>query len=100
MRIPDRRRAASWMSEISLSLAGGSDSAALDRLAILDERPLPPAPHLLARRDGEACAALSLTTGEVVADPFRRTADVVELLRCHAAVARGPRPRRTWSSAG
>jgi hypothetical protein len=30
-------------------------------------------------------AALSLRTGEVVADPFRRTAELVELLRCHAA---------------
>jgi hypothetical protein len=31
---------------------------------------------------------MSLVTGEVVADPFRRTAEVIELLRCHAAVAR------------
>jgi hypothetical protein len=76
------------MSDISLSLAGRSDRAALERLAILDERNLPPAPHLLALRDGEPCAALSLATGEVVADPFRRTAEVVELVRCHAAVSR------------
>ena len=88
MRNPDRYRLASWMSQISLSLAGGSDRDALERLATLDERSLPPAPHLLALRDGEPCAALSLVTGEVVADRFRRTAEIVELLRCHAAVSR------------
>ena len=76
------------MSEIRLSLAGGDDHAALERLAVLDERSVPPAPHLLALRDGEPCAAMSLVTGEVVADPFRRTAEVIELLRCHAAVSR------------
>jgi hypothetical protein len=88
MNTPDRHRRASWMSEIRLSLAGRSDRAALERLAILDERSVPPPPHLLAVRDGEPCAALSLVTGEVVADPFRRTAELVELLRCHAAVSR------------
>jgi hypothetical protein len=87
MRNPDHHRVVSWMSEIRLSLAGGSDRGALERLAILDERALPPAPHLLATRDGEPCAAMSLVTGEVVADPFRRTAEVIELLRCHAAVS-------------
>ena len=76
------------MSEITLCLAGPSDRVELERLAILDERPLPPAPHLLARSDGELTAALSLATGEIVADPFRRTAEVQQLLLAHGAGAR------------
>jgi hypothetical protein len=76
------------MSEISLRLAGPIDRAELERLAILDERPLPPAPHLVASCDGELTAALSLATGELVADPFRRTAEVQRLLLAHAAGAR------------
>ena len=87
-RTPDANQIAGWMSEISLRLAGPRDRADLERLAILDERPLPPAPHLLGRSDGELTAALSLATGEIVADPFRRTAEVQRLLRAHAAGAR------------
>jgi hypothetical protein len=34
--------------------------------------------------DDELQAAVALRTGDAVADPFRRTADLVELLR-HAA---------------
>jgi hypothetical protein len=29
-------------------------------------------------------AAISLVTGELIADPFRRTAELRDLLRCHA----------------
>lgn len=85
---PDRRRISSWMSEIRLSLARPADRPALDGIAALDSTELPPSPHLIAWCDGEPCAAISLVTGKVVADPFRRTTEVVELLRCHAAGAR------------
>jgi hypothetical protein len=78
----DRHRLATWMSEITLTLAGPEDRRELERLAAVDDRPLPPAPHLVARRDHELAAALSLATGEIVADPFRRTAELQELLRC------------------
>jgi hypothetical protein len=84
-RLPDRLRLASWMSDIRLTLADPADRHDLQRLAALDEHELPPPPLLIARRDGELCAALSLATGEVVADPFRRTSDLLALLRCHAA---------------
>jgi hypothetical protein len=87
-RTPDVHRIASWMSEISLRLAGATDRAERERLAILDERPLPLPPHLIARCDGELAAALSLATGELIADPFRRTAEVQRLLLAHAAGAR------------
>jgi hypothetical protein len=85
--IADRHRAATWRTPVTLHLACASDRPALVKLAQLDSRPLPPGPHLVAIRDGRIDAAISLTTGELVANPFRRTAELCGLLRCHA----GPR---------
>ncbi|HEY3193189.1 MAG TPA: hypothetical protein VGJ61_10415 [Solirubrobacterales bacterium] len=68
----------------TVRLAAGDDFVALERLAALDSRRLPPGPHLVAERGGRIDAALSLPTGELVADPFRRTTELGELLRCHA----------------
>lgn len=81
-------RRAAWEQPVTLRLASVTDGAALDRLAQLDSRPLPPGPHLLGERDGRIQAAISLATGELVADPFRRTAELCELLRCHAGEVR------------
>jgi hypothetical protein len=80
----DTHRLAAWQSPVTVRLAASGDLGALERLAGLDSRPLPPGPHLVAERDGRIDAALSLSTDESVADPFRRTAEVRELLRCHA----------------
>jgi hypothetical protein len=77
-------RLAAWQSPVTVRLAAPADVGALERLAGLDSRPLPPGPHLVAERDGRIDAALSLSTDELVADPFRRTAELCELLRCHA----------------
>jgi hypothetical protein len=77
-----------WSSTISVRLAAAADLAALERLAGLDSRPLPPGPHLVAERDGSIEAALSLCTHELVANPFRRTAELCELLSCHAGGVR------------
>jgi hypothetical protein len=82
---------------VKLRLADRCDRRALERLAQLDSRSLPPGPHLVAIRGEAIAAALSLTTGEVVADPFQRTLELVALLRLHAGsrrVARGE-PART-----
>jgi hypothetical protein len=78
---------------LTLRIAGNGDGAALRRLAELDSRPLPPGPHLVAEREGRIDAALSLSCGEAVADPFRRTAELCELLRHHAA-SRAVSPNR------
>jgi hypothetical protein len=75
---------------VTLRIAGSADGAELLRLAQLDSRPLPPGPHLIAERDGRADAALSLASGETVADPFRPTADLCELLHRHAKTAAAP----------
>jgi hypothetical protein len=92
-----RNRLTAWERPITLRLALPADLAALQRLAQLDSRNLPPGPHLLAERDGRIDVAISLATGELIADPFRRTAELCALLRCHAgdelvAAERDPAP--------
>jgi hypothetical protein len=69
---------------VTLRNAIPADMPSLDRLAQLDSSPLPPGPHLVAERDGRIDAALSLSNRELIADPFRHTAELGELLRCHA----------------
>jgi hypothetical protein len=61
-----------------------SDMPAVWRLAALDDRRAPHAPALLAYVGTELRAALGLRDGQVVADPFHRTDDIVEMLRVEA----------------
>jgi hypothetical protein len=65
------------------------DSVPLARLAELDSAKAPLDPVLLAEAAGELVAAISLADGAVVANPFRPTADVVELLRARERQLRG-----------
>ncbi len=52
----------------------------------------------MAEADGEMVAALAPRSGERIANPFRPTADVVELLELRAAAAtRPPRTRRSYT---
>jgi hypothetical protein len=85
---PDRHRRDAWSSEITLRLATEDDAPALARLAQLESRRPVADPHLVAARDGVVEAALNLSNGELIADPFRRTAELCHLLRCHAGPAR------------
>jgi hypothetical protein len=83
-------------ASITIRPAYADDELALVRLAALDsaEGP-PPAPRVVAEIDGELRAALSLWDGSAIADPFFATADIIALLRAHAAAsARPARPRR------
>jgi hypothetical protein len=58
--------------------------AGAERLAELDsQRPLI-GPALVGEIDGRPAAAISLTDGRVVADPFQPTANLVALLRMRA----------------
>ena len=86
-------------TKVTLRRASNADAPALCRLAQLDSRPLPAGPHLVAEREGSIDAAVSLPTGEVVANPFVRTAELSALLRVHAATREagaigGGAPRR------
>jgi hypothetical protein len=84
---------------VLIRAARGSDGPALARLAALDSRALPAGDLLVAEADGELVAALAPETGERVADPFRRTADVVALLALRAQRLGAGRPRRARRSA-
>ena len=53
-------------------------------LSLLDDRRMPKGPYLVAEIGGEPVAAISLPTREVVANPFRRTGDAVDMLRLRA----------------
>ena len=61
--------------------ATAADAGRIAELARLDDRRLPQGPFLVAELDGEAVAAMSLASGAVVADPFRRTGDAADMLR-------------------
>jgi hypothetical protein len=72
---------------VLIRAARGSDGAALERLAALDSSSLPAGELLVAEADGEVLAALEPATGRHIANPFRRTADIVALLRLRASRA-------------
>ncbi len=69
------------MTELTLRTCGEADAAGLRRLAERDSASVPPGILLAADAGGELIAAISLGSGRVIADPFRPTADAVELLR-------------------
>jgi hypothetical protein len=74
---------------VTVRAAGPGDAGALERLAALDERPLPQAPLLIGEVGSLTLAALSLADNSVVADPFVPTREVVALLRLRARQLRG-----------
>src|SRR5919108_2512300 len=56
------------------------DARTLERLAALDgQKPLA-GQALIGEMDGSPAAAISLTDGRIVADPFKRTSQLVPLL--------------------
>jgi hypothetical protein len=77
---------------VLIRAARGSDGPALERLAALDSATVPAGPLLIAESDGALVGALGSRNGERIADPFRRSADVMALLELRAAGA--PRERR------
>jgi hypothetical protein len=54
-------------------------------LAALDSAPVPQQPVLVAEVESDLLAAMSLWDGHLVADPFRHTRALVELLTVRAA---------------
>lgn len=74
----------SQLHEMVLRADRPTDESTLRRLAALDStRPLK-GRALVAEIDGEPVAAIGLTDGRVVADPFVKTSEVVELLQVRA----------------
>jgi hypothetical protein len=66
-----------------------SDRAALEYLADLDSSEPLTGEVLGAELDGALVAAISLTTGDVIADPFTRTDQIRSLLELRASQLRG-----------
>jgi hypothetical protein len=81
---------------ILLHFARPDDSGVVRRLAALDDAPPLQGEVLLAFVAGEAVAALSLSDGRVVANPFVPTAHAVSLLRLRAEHLSRERSRRSW----
>jgi hypothetical protein len=86
--------------EVTIRRLGMLDDAAVSRIAELDSVRAPRGELFGAEVDGRLVALVSATTGEVAADPFQRTAEIVAILRRHAADANGrparPHRRLTW----
>ncbi len=79
---------------VTLRLGSAADENALARLSALDSSAAPAGPVLLAEVDGQLLAALGLSDGTAVADPFHRTADLIDLLRARARQLDGNRRMR------
>ena len=88
-------------AEITIRAARAEDMDAVARVAGRDTEELPAGPLLVAKVSDDVRAAISLKDGTIVADPFHRTAELVEMLKIRAAaVNRAPsgqiRPRRRF----
>ncbi len=77
------------MENITIRRATAADEPAVRRLAVLDSAFPPTGDVLLAEMGAELWAAVSVDNGHAVADPFRHSADLVELLRLRASRTRG-----------
>ena len=70
---------------VTLRHASEADARRLRHLAELDSAQVPAGSALVAEVDGRIRAALPLDGGAPIADPFHRSAELVELLRVRAA---------------
>jgi hypothetical protein len=81
-------------NSITIRRSTTGDAAAVARIAALDSGHAPEGDAMLAFVGGELHAVLPLDGGRPLADPFRRTAELVELLRYAVADERSRRRRR------
>ena len=72
------------IGEVELRKLGETDWPALARLAAVDSAPYPDGEWLGAEVEGELLAAANLADGRIIADPFRRTAELRDLLEMRA----------------
>ena len=82
-----KRKLESVYDGVSVRIARAGDLE-VARLAALDESAVPEGRTLVAIRDGKAIAAVPIEGGEAVADPFERTAAIVEVLHENAKLVR------------
>ena len=69
---------------VTIRRSAPGDGPDLARLARLENRRHPRGAYLVAERAGEIVAAVSLSGGSAIADPFKLTRDVVAMLELRA----------------
>ena len=102
VQVVDTTEGTPMTEAITIRHSTHSDRWQIVRLAALDDRPAPCGEALLAFVGAELRAALALEGRGIVADPFHRTQQLVDLLRLRAAQEldgrngrrRGPAARR------
>jgi hypothetical protein len=79
------------MTDTTLTIRRASDvdDVALNRLAALDSASPPTGNVLIAEMGEELWAAIEVDSGDAIADPFRPSGELVELLRFRAHAIRG-----------
>jgi hypothetical protein len=79
------------MTDMTLTIrrADAADTGALVRLAALDSAYPPTGDTLLAEVGDELWAAIEVDSGAAIADPFRPSGDLVDLLRLRASLMNG-----------
>ena len=80
---------------ISIRHLGADDLPEVERLAQLESRRPPEGALLGVEIEGRLLAAISLATGESIADPFSRTGELRALLELRAAQLRRRENRRS-----
>ena len=84
------------LAPITIRPAYADDAQALARLAALDSSVVPDGQLVVAEVDGDLRVALSLDGSAVIADPFQRTVELIELLRAHLRRSRRRGLRSDW----
>jgi hypothetical protein len=75
---------------VTIRRSTSADLALIREIAQLDSQGPPRGPSLVAEIDDEIVAAIVIGPGTVIANPFRRTADAVALLRLRTEQLRSP----------
>lgn len=91
----DNTNPASSASDVTVRLARPEDAPALQGLAALDSTSAPAGPAVVAEVGGRLVAALPLGGGPAIADPFHRTAALVQILELRAGHLRAAAPARS-----
>jgi hypothetical protein len=92
--VRESRPATTDLGGIELRLCRVGDDPALEELAALAEQPLPFGRFVVALVNGRIVAALPLSGGRLLTDPFVRTTHLRPLLELRAAQLREPERRR------
>jgi len=71
---------------LTIRRADAADSSALARLAVLDSASPPTGEALLAEVGNELWAAIEVDSGTAIADPFRPSGELVDLLKLRASL--------------